>query len=187
MSTSNQLTPGMVISVNDHLYRVESVVKSTAAKNEIQQIKTKLRCLEKDDILEKTFKPNQPVQQVSLEERHLEFLYLEGEDYLFLDIGSLENVKVPRHVIGQAGAFIKEGVGLQATFYGNVIFTVELPQFLELMVEDVEEDDSIGVPVSNALKIAILETGARLRVPPFIEPGDIVKIDTKAEEYVQRV
>jgi elongation factor P len=185
MATSNQLTPGMTISVDDKIYRVESCVKVTVAKG-VPFIKTKLKNLMSEELVEKNFKLNQPIQDVSLVERRLEYLYLEGKDYLFLDVGNLDQVLVPTEVIGDKINYLKEGTELKAMFYGNSIFSVELPQFLELMVVKTEASDS-AVHVANATKIAILETGAKIEVPLFVETGDIVKVDTQTNEYIQRV
>lgn len=185
MTTSNQLAPGMTLSVEGKIYRVESCVKVTVAKG-VPFIKTKLKNLLSDEVIERNFKVGQPVQDVSLAERKLEYLYLEGKDYLFLDIGNLEHVLVPSSVIADKVNFLKEGIELKAMFYGDSIFSVELPQFLELMVVKTEESES-AAHVSNATKLAILETGAKVEVPMFIESGDIIKVDTQTNEYIQRV
>lgn len=180
MATSNQLNPGMTISINNSLYRVESVVKVNVPKG-TPFIKAKLRDLSSDELVEKSFKLNQAIKDVSLIERNLEFLYAEGDGYLFLDIVNLEHVLVPVSVVGEKVNFLKEGVDLKAFFYGDTIFSIELPQFLELMVSKTQSEDR------SSVKIAILETGAKIEVPPFIEVGDIIKVDTKTEEYIQRV
>ena len=185
MTTSNQLSPGMTLSLDGKIYRVESCVKVTVAKG-VPFIKTKLKNLLSDEVIERNFKLNQPVQDVSLAERRLEYLYLEGKDYLFLDVGSLEQVLVPSQVISDKMNFLKEGIELKAMFYGSSIFSVELPQFLELMVVKTEESES-AAHVANATKVAILETGAKVDVPMFIESGDIIKVDTHTNEYIQRV
>jgi elongation factor P len=185
MTTSNQLAPGMTLSFDGKIYRVESCVKVTVAKG-VPFIKTKLKNLLSDEVIERNFKLNQPLQDVSLAERRLEYLYLEGKDYLFLDIGSLEQVLVPSQVIGDKVNFLKEGIELKAMFYGDSIFSVELPQFLELKVFRTEESES-AAHVANATKIAILETGAKVEVPMFIESDDVIKVDTQTNEYIQRV
>jgi elongation factor P len=185
MVASQQLTPGMTLSIEGKLYRVESVVKVTAPKGQ-PFIKSKLRDLTSDKVIEKNFKVGQEVKDVTLEERNLEFLYLEGKSYLFLDIGTLEQVLVPPEVIGEKVNFLKEGIALQATFYGDTIFSVELPQFLELMVAKTEAATDKN-SLANATKAAILETGAAIAVPPFIEAGDVIKVDTRTQEYIQRV
>lgn len=182
---SNQLSPGMIISVDGKIYRVESSVKVTVAKGN-PFIKTKLKNLVSEEVVEKNFKLNLPVQEVSLTERKLEFLYLEGKDYLFLDVGNLEQVLVPANVIGDKVNYLKEGIELKAMFYADSIFSVELPQFLELMVVKTEASEAAS-HVANATKIAILETGAKIEVPLFIESGDIIKVDTGTNEYIQRV
>jgi elongation factor P len=175
----------MTLSLDGKVYRVETCVKVTVAKG-VPFIKTKLKNLLSDEVIERNFKLNQPVQDVSLAERRLEYLYLEGKDYLFLDVGSLEQVLVPSQIIGDKVNFLKEGIELKAMFYGQSIFSVELPQFLELMVVKTEESES-AVHVANATKLAILETGAKVEVPMFIESGDIIKVDTQTNEYIQRV
>src|ERR1700733_7553606 len=113
---TNQITPGMMLSVDGKIYRVESAVKVTVAKG-VPFIKTKLKNLMSDDLVEKNFKLNQPVEEVSLTDRRLEFLYLEGKSYLFLDIGNLEQVLVPASVIGDKVNFLKEGIEIRALFY----------------------------------------------------------------------
>lgn len=186
MVASQQLTPGMTVSVDNKLYRIDSVIKVTAPKGQ-PFIKIKMRDLGSEKVLEKNFKVGQEVKDVALEERRLEYLYLEGKSYLFLDIGNLEQVMVPPDVISDKVNFLKEGVELQATFYGETIFSVELPQFLELMVSKTELPSEKNAALSNATKEAILETGAAIAVPPFIEAGDVIKVDTRTKEYIQRV
>lgn len=187
MVLSNQLHPGMTISISGKLYRVESSVKVTVPKG-TPFIKTKLRDMINNETTEKSFKLDQTIKDVSLIERNLEFLYPEGKDYLFLDINNLEQVLIPQSIVGAMVNYLKEGVDIKSSFYGDTIFAVELPQFLELMVsktEDKREKGSSGA--NNGTRIAFLETGAKIEVPPFIEVGDIIKVDTKTDEYIQRV
>jgi elongation factor P len=185
MTLSNQLAPGMTIAVDGKIFRIESSVKVTVPKG-VPFIKTKLKDLLSDELVEKNFKLAQEIQSVSLVEKRLEYLYLEGKDYLLLDIDNLEQVLMKREVIGDKVNYLKEGTELKAMFYGDTIFSVELPQFLELMVVKVESDEKAN-PLDNATKNALLETGARIAVPTFIESGDIIKVDTQLNEYVQRV
>jgi len=186
MVLSQQLTPGMILSVSGKLYRVESAVKVTVTKGGQPFIKSKLRSLDTEKVVEKNFKAGQEVSEVTLEERKLEFLYLEGKSFLFLDVGNLDQVLVASEVIGDKIQFLKEGIELQATFYGKTIFAVELPQFLEIMVAKTHSGEDKGA-VAHATKTAVLETGAEIEVPRFIEAGDVIKVDTRNKEYIQRV
>ena len=96
-----------MISLDKKIYRVESAVKVTVAKG-TPFIKTKLKDMMTEALIEKNFKEGQEVQEVTLDERHLEYLYLEGKDYLFLDIGNLENILVSKNIIGDKVHYIKE-------------------------------------------------------------------------------
>lgn len=183
--TSNQISPGTTLSLDGKIYRVETSVKVTVAKG-VPFIKTKLKNLMSDEVIEKNFKLDQAIEEVTLSERRLEFLYLEGKDYLFLDIDQLDEVLVSANVVGDKVNYLKEGIQIKAMFYGETIFSIELPQFLELMIVKLEDIKS-KVSVSSASKIAILETGAKVEVPLFIEVGDIIKVDTHLGEYVQRI
>lgn len=182
---ATQIVPGMALKLENKLFRVESCVKVSVPKG-ASFMKTKMENLANRKKVEKNFKLNQSLEEVQFEQRKLEFLYMEGKDYLFLDIDSLEMIIVPENVVGGRSEFLKEGVEAFGSFYENKVFSVELPQFLEIMVVKIEEDPS-GNMGANVTKIAILETGAKVEVPPFIENGDIIKVDTKTKEYIQRV
>jgi len=181
MTTANQMTPGMTLHLDGKIFRVESSVKVTVAKG-TPFIKAKLRNLLTEEIIERNFKLDQPVQEVSLLERALEFLYPEGKEYLFLDIGNLETVLIPSTVLGDKIHYLKEGTQVKAMFYGETIFSIELPQFLEIMVVKTETPGAAA-----PAKKAVLETGAKVEVPLFVESGDVIKVDTQIGEYVQRV
>jgi len=185
MTTANQISPGMTLNIDGKVFRVESSVKVTVAKGN-PFVKTKLRNLLNDEIIERNFKLDQVVQEVSLVERNLEFLYPEGKEYLFLDIGNLEQVLVSAPVLGDKVHYLKEGIQVIAMFYGDTIFSIDLPQFLEIMVVKTEGGEQ-AAGGSGATKSAVLETGAKISVPLFIESGDVIKVDTQVNEYIQRV
>lgn len=180
----SQMTPGMIITVGKGLQQVESSVK-VAVKKGAAFIKAKLRDLNTGKMTEKNYQMDQTVQEVVLEQKELEFLYTEGDQFCFLDIDNLEHLQIDKAVIGKSALFLKEGVQLTASFYGDTVFTIELPPFLELTVAGTEEPkkESGG----SGMKKAVLETGAKLDIPVFVEVGDIIKVDTRTSEYIQRV
>ena len=184
MAVSNQISPGMTIKVGNKVYRVESSVKVTVTKG-TPFIKTKLRDLKTDVITEKNFKLDQAIEEVALVEHQLEYLYPEDKKYIFLDIGNLDHVIIGVDVLSDAINYLKEGVQLKAMFYGDTVFSVELPQFLELMVVKTKDNDEKNA--SSNTKQAILETGAKIKVPLFIEVGDVIKVDVQTNEYIQRI
>ena len=179
------MTPGMTITLDGQIYRVESCMKVNVAKGS-PFVKTKLRNLTTNETIEKNFKLGQDIQEVHLTERQLEYLYLEGKDYLFLDVDNLELVRVAPDIIGEKIDYLKEGIEVKAKLDKNSVSSIELPQFLELMVLKTDPVESSSL-LSNASKFAVVETGARIKVPLFVEPGDIIKVDTDTREYIQRV
>ncbi len=194
MTTSNQLTPGMTLSINNQLYKVESSSKVSVPKG-TSVIRARLKDMRSNEIIEKDFKLNQPIKDVTLLERKLEFLYIEGADFLFLDIVNLNQVLVSAEVVGAKVHYLKEGTEVKAFFYDDIVFALELPHFLELMVVKTQFDEEAltghHLPLNETslgeTQFAVLETGARIEVPPFIRMGDIIKVDTEANAYIQRV
>lgn len=182
---SSQLVPGLVISEKGKTYRVESSIKVSVPKG-VPFMKTQLKDLVAGKLVERNFQLDQEVQLLSLSNKNLEYLYLEGKKYLFLDVDDLDQALVDMSVVGDKVDFLKEGIQVKAEFYGDTVFSIELPQFLELMVIRIEDVES-KVSISNVSKLAVVETGARIEVPLFIEVGDIIKVDTHLCEYVQRI
>lgn len=184
MTTSNNIVPGITIEWQKKIYRVESTVKVSVAKG-TPFIKMSLRDIMTDKITEKNFKLEQEVKEVTLAEHVLEYLYPEGKDYLFFDVDTLDKVKVSTAVLGDKVLFLKEGVPVKAMFYGDTVFSVELPQFLELMV--VKTSDKEDKELAASVKEGLLETGAKVDVPLFIEVGDVIKVDVQTLEFIQRI
>jgi len=180
MGKASQLTFGMTIVVAKQPYHVESAMKVTSKGSPF--IKTKLRHLHTEKVIEKNFRPNQEIEEISLQEHTLEYLYPEEKNLVFLDLNSLDIVKVPNTVIGKQLAYLKEGTEVKGSCFGQEIYSIELPQFLELMVAGIDTAKS-----DEEMRLAVLETGAKLEIPPFIDVGDIIKVDTRTEEYIQRV
>lgn len=183
MVTSNQLSAGMTITLNNKLYRVDTSVKVNVQKGN-PFIKATLYDLNSHESVEKNFKMNQTLKEVALTEKKLEFLYLEGKDYLFLDLEELDQVLVPPDIVGKSASYLKEGGQVVASFFGEEIYAIDLPQFLELMVASAEEPKAKG---ANGMKKATLETGATIKVPLSVGPGDVIRVDTKNNDFIQRL
>lgn len=186
MVASYQLTSGSFVQLDKGVYRVEGVHKTSTKVD--SPIKLGLRDLKTDKSLEKEISANQEIKEVKLDQRNLEFLYQEKSDFLFLDTDKLDQHLIDKLIVGSKSLFLKEGVDVIAFFYEGKVVGLELPQFLELMVEDVAEEGSEEENFStHSTKTVILETGAKMQVPQFIEVGDVIKVDTKSQEYIQRV
>lgn len=159
MMKSQQITPGMTLSLDGKLYRVESSLKVSPTKG-APFIKVQVQDLATDAWEERNFKVGQEVLVVSLEEKKIEFLYSEENGYLFLDTGTLDMILIPSSIVGEKTQYLKEGVELEAQMYGATVFAVLLPQFLELMVSKVQAPhDHEGV--TQSMKTAVLENGGK--------------------------
>jgi len=182
---SKPITTGMIISVTKKLYQVESCTKVSVAQKS-PFIRAELRNIRTDEVIEKNFKVGQNVNGITLEDKKLEFLFFEDKGYLFLDIDTFDKVWIKPDDIGQQAAYLKEGIEVKSSFYGEEAVNIVFPQFLELMISQIESEEE-DIFASDVMQKAVLETGAVVEVPQFIKVGDIIKIDTTSGEYIQRV
>lgn len=151
-------------------------------------IKTKLKNLKTGAVLERTFKTGVATGATipDLTERQVEFMYLDKESFYFLDQNNFETIQVSTESIGNSQNFLQEGIKLTLLFYKNAPISIELPTFVNLRVE--ETDPGLkGDTASGGQKKALMNTGARINIPLFIKKGELLKIDTRTGEYVERV
>lgn len=185
MVLSNQLSVGMFISTKDGLFKVLAVAKVTGSKGETF-VRASLKIADSDVVVERNFKLGQEIKEAQFETRSLEFLYPEEGRYLFLDLGNYEKIYISKEVMKDNFLFLKTGVIISATVHENAVLSIELPHFLELMVSRTDFPGD-ALSLSGGAKKALLETGIEVLVPPFVEIGDVIKIDTRTCEYIQRV
>ena len=187
-TTAAHLAPGMMIKLSDdQIYRVDAAVRVALAKG-VAVIKVTLKHVASGDIAERNFKPEQEVEEVKLAEKKFEYLYADQGKHLFLDIQELDLLHVQPQVIGEKVNYLKEGIEVVAHLYDDLIYSVELPQFLELMVVKVEEKrQNASASITQHENMALLETGMRVGVPSYVGSGDVIKVDTLTDQFVQRV
>lgn len=148
--------------------------------------RTKLRNMKTGNILERTYKSGERLTPADLEERVLQYLYLDGENYCFMDNETYDQVFLSPDQVGDARELLPENINVDILFHREKAIGVTLPNFVELEV--VESEPGIkGDTASGASKPATLSAGATINVPLFIEEGDILRIDTRTGEYVTRV
>jgi elongation factor P len=145
----------------------------------------KIRNLKTGSIVVVRFKPEDKVEQAFLDTRDMQFSYREGDDVYFMDSETFEQMAIPADFIEEQLGFIKENDIVQVTVFEGKALSVELPQVVELKV--VETDPGIkGATAAAQYKPATLETGAKVNVPPFINVGETIKVDTRTKEYLSR-
>jgi elongation factor P len=148
--------------------------------------RTTIRSLLSGRNLERTFKSGDKVDRPDIEERDMQFLYAQGDEYHFMDQRNYEQTYVDAKVLGEAKNYLKENINAAIMFYNGKAIGVTLPNSVELKVTKCDPGVR-GDTVSGAQKPATLETGYVINVPLFINEGDVLKIDTRSGEYLTRV
>ena len=149
-------------------------------------VRTKLKSYKTNNILDRTFRSGERFEEPDLEEREMQFLYAAGDSYTFMDIESFEQFTYEKKQLGENADLLKENMIAKILVYEHRPIAVELPIFIELKVVD-GEPGVRGDTASGGNKPVIVETGAVIKVPLYLEIGEVIKIDTRTREYVERV
>ena len=149
-------------------------------------VRTSIRSLLTGRVLQPTMKSGDKVGKPDIEEKEMQYLYKQGDDYYFMDTTSYEQTYMQEKALGEAKSFLKEQINANILFYNGKAIGVSLPNSVDLRVAKCDPGVR-GDTVSGALKPAILETGYQVNVPLFINEGDVLKIDTRDGKYLTRV
>ena len=148
-------------------------------------VRTKLRNVVTGAVIEKTFSPTDKYPTAIVEKKDMQYLYSDGELYYFMDMESYEQTPIDGEKLGDNFKFVKEEMMCKVVSYKGTVISVEPPMFVELEVTETEPGFK-GDTAQGATKPATLETGAQIKVPLFINIGDVLKIDTRTGEYLER-
>lgn len=185
MITPNNFRFGTVILLDGQLYSVVSFMHVKPGKGGAY-VRTKLRRMSDGNIIERTFRSEEKIEDVRLETRQMQYLYRDGDIYYFMDTETFEQIPINAKHLGDNVWFIVEGSTVQMQFFQGEPIGIELPPAVEIEVESAEPGLK-GDTATSATKPAKLVTGYVLQVPLFIEPGDKIKVDTRTGEYLERV
>ena len=148
-------------------------------------VRTKIRNVITGAVVEKTFNPNDKYPTAFVERRDMEYSYADGDLYYFMDTETWEQIPIGKAVLGDSFKFVKENMVCKILSYKGNVFGVEPPNFVELTVTKTDPGFK-GDTATNATKPATLETGAEIKVPLFIDEGEVIQIDTRTGEYMGR-
>ena len=182
--TTNDLKNGMTLDLAEGLFNVVEFQHVKPGKGGAF-VRTTLKNARTGQVLERTFRAGEKVEQAVIDKREMQFLYREGDDYVFMDNTSYDQMQVGSGALGSAANFIMEGSSAVLQMYGSEIVGVDLPAAVDLAVSDTEPGIQ-GDRVSGARKPATLETGFVVQVPLFINPGDRIKVDTRSGDYISK-
>jgi len=181
---ATQLRPGMIIKHNNDLHSVFSVEHRTPG-NLRAFIQARLRNVRTGAMFEHRFRSPDPIERVVVDEVDMEFLYSDGDDYYFMNTESYEQTHLKRDTLGDAVEYLTPNLQIKVEFYDNKPVGIELPQTVELTVVQTEPGLK-SATASSVTKPAKLETGLIVQVPPFINEGEKIRVDTAEGAYLSR-
>ena len=183
---ANELKRRMLITLDGQPYTViEVFFASPSARGASTMVRTKLRNLITDAVLEKSFKATEKFQEPDVVLTPASFLYSDGEGFHFMDEASYEQFALNADQLGDERLYLRDGISLQVLRYNGNPIAVQLPQFVELAIASTEPG-ARGDTTGGSTKPATLETGLQIRVPLFIKEGEIVRVSTQSGEFVSR-
>ena len=149
-------------------------------------VRTKLKNIINGGLVERSFRPTEKFPQARIDRKDMQYLYEDGGLFTFMDVETYDQIALNAETIGDALKFVKENEMCKVCSYNGSVFSVEPPLFVELQITETEPGFK-GDTATGATKPAIVETGAKVNVPLFVELGETIKIDTRTGEYLSRV
>jgi elongation factor P len=183
-TTTNDLKKGMTLDLPEGLFQVVDFQHVKPGKGPAF-VRTTLRNVRSGGVLDRTFRADERVEQAMVEKKDMQFLYRDGDDYVFMDTATYEQIHVGPEALGDATKYIVDGSSMVLQFYGDEIIGTDMAAAVELVVAETEPGIQ-GDRVSGARKPATLETGLVVQVPLFVNPGERIKVDTRSGEYLTR-
>ena len=181
----NEIKPGMIIEHKDDLWEVLKTQHVKPGKGgAFNQVE--MKSVNNNTKLNERFRSSDSLVKASLEEQKFNFLYEDETDYHFINQKSFEQTNIKKKNLGQKGKFLKENLEVTINFYNENLLSVNLPNQIQCEIDSTDAALK-GQTVSSSYKPAVLDIGLKIQVPPFIESGDIILVDTRTIEYVKKV
>jgi len=184
MLKASELRKGKVVNHEGELYTVHAATH-VAKGNKGSYMQVKLKSVRHGRIIDVRFGVDDRIETPFVDTRPFEFLYRDGEEYVLMDPETYDQIHVSAEVMPDADRYLKGNETVICSLVDGQVVATELPNVVELVVTDTPPVVK-GATVTNQTKEATLETGLRVRVPPFIEPGEVIRVDTRTGEYVER-
>ena len=185
MISTNEFKTNVTVTIDGDAWQVVEFQHVKPGKG-AAFVRTKLKNIKNGGVVEKTFRPTEKCPKAHIDRKDMQYLYNDGELYNFMDVETFDQIALNADVIGDSLKFVKENEMCKINSHNGNVFAVEPPLFVELLVTECEPGVK-GDTATGATKPCIVETGATLQVPLFVNQGDTIKIDTRTGEYLSRV
>ena len=184
MVTAGDFRNGVTFEMDGNVYSIIEFQHVKPGKG-AAFVRTKIRNVISGAVTEKTFNPNDKYPTAFIERKDMEYLYNDGDLYYFMDSETYEQLPISPNVLGDNFRFVNENMVCKVLSYKGNVFGIEPPNFVELQVTETEPGVK-GDTATNVTKPATLETGAEIKVPIFINEGEMIRVDTRTGEYMER-
>ena len=181
---ATRMKKGMLIKIGEDLFRVLELQHVTPG-NLRGFVRVKFRNIRNGSLSDQKLRSEDTVERAVLDERQMQYLYKDGDSYHFMDTASYEQMHMSTEALGDSVNYIMPDATIAVEFYGSEPVGIELPPTVDLKVMETAPGIK-GATASNQIKPATLETGLVVNVPPFINPGDVVRVSTDTGEYLSR-
>ena len=185
MISSNDFRNGVTIVIEGQLWTVIEFLHVKPGKGSAF-VRTRLKNVKTGATVERTFRAGEKLERATVDNRDMQMLYNDDDGYHFMDAETYENVTLQRDIIGDPADFLKDGMKIAVQFNDGNPIGADLPAHVELKVEETDPGFK-GDTATGTTKPAKLETGATVQVPLFVNPGDVIRIDTRDRRYIGRV
>lgn len=185
MISASDFKNGITIEIEGHIYQIIDFQHVKPGKG-AAFVRTKLKNIISGGAIEKTFRPSEKFPAAHIEREDMQYLYTDGELYHFMNVETYEQIALNSDNIGDSLKFVKENEMVKICSHASKVFAIEPPLFVELDITETEPGFK-GDTATGATKPAVVETGATVYVPLFVDQGDKIKIDTRTGDYLSRV
>jgi elongation factor P len=185
MIDATQIRKGMIIILDGTLYRVMEMQLITPGRWKAM-VQTKLRNIQIGSQIEHRFRSEERLEQAHFDDVEMEFLYEQGGEYVFMNIENYEQVSLPAEVMGDAVKYLKPNTVIEVEMFEGKPVGINLPNSMDFKVTSTEPRLQ-GATKTALYKPAVIETGAIVQVPEFIKEGDVIRVDTRDDKYLERV
>ncbi len=185
MVSAGDFRNGITIEYEGNVYQIIEFQHVKPGKG-AAFVRTKLKNIINGGVVEKTFRPTEKCPQARIDRKDMQYLYADGDLYNFMDTETYDQIALNGDTVGDTLKFVKENEMVKICSYNGNVFAIEPPLFVELEITDTEPGFK-GDTATGASKPAIVETGAKVMVPLFVNQGEVIKIDTRTGEYLSRV
>jgi elongation factor P len=185
MISAGDFRNGITIELEGNIYQIIEFQHVKPGKG-AAFVRTKLKNIKSGGVVEKTFRPTEKCPQARIDRKDMQYLYSDGDLFHFMDVENYEQIALNEDSVGEYLKFVKENDMCKVCSHNGKVFAIEPPLFVELEITE-SEPGVKGNTATGATKPAVVETGATVYVPLFVEQDDVIKIDTRTGEYLSRV